>query len=83
MERVPREILLLVVEKIAPQATDFDAWADLAALRRTSKAIAAVATPAVFRAIPLWLSLKSLRSLDVIAENLELYVTSGVIEETY
>ena len=72
MERLPREILLLVVEKIAPQATDCDAWADLATLRRTSKAMAAVATPAVFRAVPLWLSLKSLRSLNAIAENPEL-----------
>lgn len=72
MDNLPREILLLVVEKIAPQATDFDAWANLAALRRTSKAMAAVATPAVFRAVPLWLSLKSLRSLNAIAENPEL-----------
>ena len=74
MDRLPREVILLVVEKIAPQATDFDAWADLAALRRTSKAMAAVATPAVFRAVPLWLSLKSLRSLNAIAENPQLYV---------
>ena len=72
MEGLCQEILSLVVEKIAPQATDRDAWADLAALRRTSKVMAAVATPAVFRAVPLWLSLKSLRSLNAIAENPQL-----------
>ena len=83
MERLPREILLLVVEKIAPQATDFAAWRDLTALRRTSKAMAAVVTPAVFRAVPLWLSLKSLRSLNAIAENPQLYVAPKMNGEIY
>lgn len=72
MDRLPREILLLLVENIAPSTTNYDNWADVAALRRTSKAMAAVATPAVFRTVSLWMSLKSLRSLNAIAENPQL-----------
>ena len=82
MERLPREILSLLVEKIAAPATDYDTWADVAALRRTSKTMASVATPAVFRTVPLWMSLKSLRNLNAIAENPQLYVMPNTIGET-
>lgn len=64
MDRIPQEIVRLIVEKVA--------YESLEPLRLVNKAFAAAAAPFLFEVIPLWISVRSLERLTAISEHSQL-----------
>ena len=64
MDRLPQELLRLIVEDV-----DYES---LESLRLVNKAFAAAAAPLLFKVIPLWIGVRSLERLTAISEHPQL-----------
>lgn len=68
MDRNPVEVLKMVISYVDIDE-GFECRKALKSLRLTCKRLSAFACPALFRTIPLWLSIDSLQNLSNIAEH--------------
>ena len=61
MDRLPQEVLQLIVEDLPRD--------DLISVRIVNKALASAAAPTLFRSIPLWLGISGLEGINGISEH--------------
>ena len=65
MERLPQELLRLIVQEVP--------YESLESLRLVNKAFAVAAAPPLFKSIPIWVSVRSLERLTAISEHPQLH----------
>ena len=65
MDRLPQELLRLIVQDVP--------YESLEPLRLVNKAFATAAAPALFKSIPIWISVRSLERLTAISEHPQLH----------
>ena len=71
MDRLPPELNKIILNYLNTE-DDWSVGEDLKSLRLVTKSLSALVTPALFRKVSLWISVKSLQNLSNIAKHLGL-----------
>ena len=69
MPSLPNELLEIIIGHVRGPSSNHRTRRDLGNLRLASKRLNGIATPFLFRTIPLWISLKSLQNLTAVSEH--------------
>ncbi|KAG8530227.1 uncharacterized protein KY384_004727 [Bacidia gigantensis] len=68
MDKIPNEVLEQIIDDLAP-FEDPGTLTDLKAVRLANKRLCHTATPHLFRAVPLWMSIRNITKLKQISEH--------------